>query len=373
MLIQQGMARDGAIDIFSTLVEECIAKYGDSAIETSPAFFEYGNALLRAYLAVPPEDDDDDDNDDDDDEEEEEEEEGKGDDDDKVKKEKLREAAAAAAEARQNSTGDKHRSDPVLSSTSTIQEETKIKTSKVERKEQEACENDHNAQQIEEEDKGDKDENSNDLRLSLEMMENAYSIMDNYHQTQTNVSDMAKEDSNGQIYLHWTKDQIPRVLLGIGDCLSALQRHADAADVYARALEWRQTQLQEYQKEETLAHLQCQRRVCEATILIAEELLACPESDDVITTETKSLIVKAEERIEYARGYYDKARDSLQDTVYLLGKLASKNIDLGREKEDVCFLATMIMGVGETLAALDEQEAENQTEEPVKKKSKTSG
>ena len=180
-------------------------------------------------------------------------------------------------------------------------------------------------------------------------------------------------------------DQLPRVLLGIGDCLSALQRHADAADAYSRAHERRQKQLDEMilapnPKNETLEHLQCQRRVCEATVLIAEELLACPEGFDVVTTETQCVVVQANERIEYARGYYDKARDSLQDTVYLMGKLAAQRIDLGTEKEDVCFLATMIMGVGETLAALDEQQQQQQQEshraarrsftEPVKKKAK---
>jgi tetratricopeptide (TPR) repeat protein len=176
--------------------------------------------------------------------------------------------------------------------------------------------------------------------------------------------------------MEWTKDQLPRVLLGIGDCLSALQRHADAADAYSRAQQLRQTQLDAIIaiKEDTIEHLQCQRRVCEATVLIAEELLACPDGQDVVTTETKSLIVEADQRIEYSRGYYDKARDSLQDTVYLMGKLAAKKVDLGTEKEDVCYLATMIMGVGEQLAALDEEIAEQKaaaSTEPAKKKAKT--
>lgn len=181
-------------------------------------------------------------------------------------------------------------------------------------------------------------------------------------------------------YLDWVNDQLPRVLLGIGDCLSALQRHADAADAYSRAHERRQKQLDDVilAKKDTIEHLQCQRRVCEATVLIAEELLACPEGHDVVTTETQCVVVQANERIEYARGYYDKARDSLQDTVYLMGKLAAHKVDLGTEKEDVCFLATMIMGVGETLAALDEEQQQQEESkkkatsslEPVKKKAK---
>ena len=60
-----------------------------------------------------------------------------------------------------------------------------------------------------------------------------------------------------------------------------------------------------------------------------------------------------------------------------MGKLASSNVVyLGREKEDVCFLATLLMGVGETLATIDEKNddeaaaASNESKEPVKKKTK---
>jgi hypothetical protein len=60
-----------------------------------------------------------------------------------------------------------------------------------------------------------------------------------------------------------------------------------------------------------------------------------------------------------------------------MGKLASSNVvDLGREKEDVCFLATLVMGVGESLATIDEKKydeaavASTESKEPVKKKTK---
>lgn len=53
------------------------------------------------------------------------------------------------------------------------------------------------------------------------------------------------------------------------------------------------------------------------------------------------------------------------------------NEDLGREKEDVCFLATLIMGVGESLATIDEKTNEEtavtdstKSIEPVTKKAK---
>ena len=37
-----------------------------------------------------------------------------------------------------------------------------------------------------------------------------------------------------------------------------------------------------------------------------------------MTTESKDVLVKAAERVDYARGYYDKARDELQETVLLM-------------------------------------------------------
>jgi hypothetical protein len=129
-LIQEGLAQD-AIELYSTLVEECIAKYGETSIETAPAFYEYGNALLRASIMMKSN------------EEQDEEE----DDDDEVDvKEAARTAAGEAALARataaghvKNETDDQHEAEEVVSSTK---------------------EKEH------EETEGD------DLPLSLEMMEN---------------------------------------------------------------------------------------------------------------------------------------------------------------------------------------------------------
>jgi hypothetical protein len=95
----------------------------------------------------------------------------------------------------------------------------------------------------------------------------------------------------------------------------------------------------------------------EANILVAEALLECPEDKDVVMTETDAVLVTAAERVDYAHGYYDKARDELQETMYLMARIAESNQNLGTEKEDVCFLVTMLMGVGTTLAKSDEQRA----------------
>jgi len=208
---------------------------------------------------------------------------------------------------------------------------------------------------------GDDNDDRDDLNLGLEMMENAFSILEEYEESNENEEEEnTKNDDDEKKYYDWVKEQIPRVLLGIGDTLSTLSQHADAADTYSRALELRKVHLQkivvnsEGIDQRTLEHLRAHRRVCEANILIAEELLSCPQKLDVITTETQSLIVKANERVSYARGYYDQARDALQEAVFYMGSL-KRNEDLGREKEDVCFLATLVMGVGESLATIDEK------------------
>lgn len=177
-----------------------------------------------------------------------------------------------------------------------------------------------NSQQTEEkeEEAGDDSDDRDDLKLGLEMMENAFSILEEYEESnEKEEADNTRKDDDEKKYYDWVKEQIPRVLLGIGDTLSTLSQHADAADTYSRALELRKVHLQnivansEGIDQRTLEHLQAHRRVCEANILIAEELLSCPQNLDVITTETQSLIVKTNERVSYARGYYDQARDAL--------------------------------------------------------------
>lgn len=50
-----------------------------------------------------------------------------------------------------------------------------------------------------------------------------------------------------------------------------------------------------------------------------------------------------------------------------MGRIAASGKDLGNEKEDVCFLATLLMGVGTTLAEFDEKGAEEESNPPTKK------
>ena len=333
-LVERGLA-DEAVDIYATLLEETRLQYGDASIETAPAYYEYGNTLLRAVTKQQMAEESTNDN--------------------EEEKPDQRTAAAEAAEKRLQASGDIVKEEPTEA---TAVKEEPTEASAIEEKPD---------GQLKKEEENDNDDDGDDVGLALEMMENSYSILDVYKESIAIGGDSK--------YVEWVKEQLPRVLMGIGDTLSKLNRHADAADAYSRALELRKACLQVFadKKDLTPKHLKAHRTVCEANVLIAEELLACPEDQDVVTTETQSLIVKARERVEYARGYYDQARDALQEAVVFMGSMP-RDTDLTREKEDVCFLATLVMGVGEALAAIDEKAEEAAaaaSTEPVKKKFKT--
>ena len=101
--------------------------------------------------------------------------------------------------------------------------------------------------------------------------------------------------------------------MGIGDVLSHLGRHADAVDIYTRAIPQREKDISLYPKL-SIECLKARRLFVEANVLVAEELLTCCQEEDVVTTESKQILVKKGERIDFARGYYDKAREELQET-----------------------------------------------------------
>jgi hypothetical protein len=64
----------------------------------------------------------------------------------------------------------------------------------------------------------------------------------------------------------------------------------------------------------TLDYLKRRRLLTETFILVTEALLACPIGADVIASSSPTILVKGEERLDYVRGYYEKARDELQET-----------------------------------------------------------
>jgi len=284
-----------------------LSKYGETSEEAAICYFEYGNALFRAARLEQTEEED--------------QEEGTAD-----------EARAKAAEAAQK------RAEESLDTKPVAKDPKEEKSNSKESEQEEAKDTENGDDASEEED---------DVQLALTMMETAWSVLDKIVQE---LKDDNKSPSP------WMLDQLPRFLLGIGDILTDLKRFADAADCYSRALDHRENAVQGIAKDElTLDHLKKRRQVVEANVLVAEALLACPDGEDVVTTETKDVLVSAAERVEYARGYYNKARDELQETVFLMGRIAASGQDLGAEKEDVCFISTLLMGIGTTLAEYDEQ------------------
>ena len=114
----------------------------------------------------------------------------------------------------------------------------------------------------------------------------------------------------------------------------------------------------------------CPTKGCRSHHLIAKELLAHQGRDPVATTGMSALIVKADKRVERARGPHDKAQDASQETVCCVATLTTNDAGTGSEKADAHFAATTrFMGAGTTIAAIDER-AEFQSKEPAKKKDK---
>lgn len=143
-----------------------------------------------------------------------------------------------------------------------------------------------------------------DVALALEMMETAFAIMD-----------QQCEEHNGTGSLEsWAEDQRPRILVGIGDLFSFQSKHADAADAYIRAVPFRQEAVERETNKTTLEYLKRRRLLTETFILLTEALLACPINEDVIASSSPTILVKGAERLDYVRGYYEKARDELQET-----------------------------------------------------------
>ena len=393
-LVTSGQAME-ATGTFVSLLDSCRSSFGEDDIECAAVYYEYGNALFRSLgeeEVTGPE----------------EEEEQEGEHSEKAPKSKQeeeeedadlkRKAAAAAAEKRFASS----RSQPLpsklteksssRSSKNVVGEKREATQEKVadvnpdesldkkrsadlpikqEGKQEDVLGKDGNNAEDENEEEADSEDDQSDMELALANMETAWSILDQHL------------SSSSPKYKEWGTEQFPRYLTGIGDVLSAMGRHADAADAYSRAVKHRQAQWEVLTSggdtktsKPTLEQLICRRRIVETFVLLAEQFLACPPDQDVVTTEIKSLLCKAQERIDYARGYYDKAKDELQETVFLMGQLvaaSNSDLDIGEEKENICFASTLLMGVGMELAKVDEEgeEATNRDrKEPAKKKAK---
>jgi len=217
---------------------------------------------------------------------------------------------------------------------------------------------------------------ASDFDIALEEMENAFAIIDEYL-CQKPTSKSSTDDHKKEVvpnYHSWALDQVPRILTGIGDLYSEIEKHAFAVDAYLRATSYREARVQDKSKHErSVEVLNYKRLLCESEILVAESLLRCPKDSDVEVLDEngeKTVIVTAAERIDYARGYYEKAREDLQNTLVYMAK-SVKSCDpkqFKKLKEDICFLSTMVMGLGINLSEYDDQTApDNDTEQKAKK------
>lgn len=228
-----------------------------------------------------------------------------------------------------------------------------------------------------------------DCDLALEQMENAFAIIDEY---------LSNEDNKD--YSDYCREQVPRILTGIGDLFCLVDRFADAVDVYTRVVPYRESSYESLKNsnnsnkatnnnnnkndniEKSLQELRHSRLLCEAYVLVSETLLRCPPIDDVAVKDdeaaTSRVIVPKHEIREYASGYYDKAKDQMQNVVLVMGEVAGMVASISpppeifkKAKEDVCFLATLLMGVGSSLAEREEEElaaiASNSSSSPNKK------
>jgi len=363
-LVERGYAEE-ASQVFAILLDQAKLTFGDVHVETAPVYYEYGNALLRLY------------------EREQQQQQQPGGNITgaapsssrqrmTARTDRRREAAAAAAERRAKA---------LMSKTDEAKEEegnddeTQKKPAAVvsgtaenkEEKGQEAGEPGGSAPSPA------KQEVDSDLGLALEMMETAWSILDE------SIEGEGGDGGTRAKYGRWLKEQVPRVLTGLGDVLSALRRHPDAVDAYLRALKYRQDEADRIIKRSESAEvggggnddddnsnldlllraLECRRLLVETCVLIAQELLDCEEGEDVVASETKMVLAKASDRVGCARGYYDNARDELQEAMVLIGRVAAAGggsaDKVVRARDDLGFSSTLLMGVGMELERIDEE------------------
>ena len=219
----------GPIEIFAALLEEARERHGADHIESAAAYYEYGNSLFRWAVRQQ--------------QQEQLDEEAANEEDDSQMKpaalsekdeaEKLQRNAAAQAAERRAAAALAEPSDISEKQPARAQDESNeskstsaAATASVTLKNENDNDSGDSPGDAHNDDSDDgADDDDDDMHLALEMMETAWSILDQYCNT------TAEEQ---QKYRGWATQQLPRILTGIGDVLSTLERHADAADAYLR-------------------------------------------------------------------------------------------------------------------------------------------
>jgi hypothetical protein len=264
------------------------------------------------------------------------------------------------------------------------------------------------------------DDDDDDMDLALEMMDGSWSML------LTLVGDEDNDDDDdggedhrggGALQSSWALDQLPRVLRCIGDLYSYRNMHGTALDYYIRSMQYRERAWGIWEEERngnncpkkdddngdtgddvaansttssfdaSLDGLRRKRHLVEAYALVAEELLASPEGEDVVARrpyddvgdddddddggtegaaamgvtrqgEITVVLARAVDRLDYARGHYEMARTGLEDVLCRYAKLATMatdSMDLGNEKEDIGYLVVTVVGVGMTIDEQDQR------------------
>jgi tetratricopeptide (TPR) repeat protein len=358
-LITSGRSADGAIEMLATLVEEARSKYGEDSINAAAVYYEYGNSLFRAVEKRKAD-----------------EMEIMGEDTDKTIGPNHDPKSPAAAAAEKRAAAAEESRSLQLDKTKTMVGEKDSQDSK------DAASARNPSGQSDTTDKDSPNQSDQrditDEELALELMENAFAIYDQHYGEAFDKDGNKKKnsqssDAGARSFVSWMEEQLPRVLGGIGDVLSALGRYSDAVDAYTRKARHHEDALRdlgddkggEGVEEIGMDFLRARRLLCEANILVAESLLRCPIGEDAILSETGDVLVQANELLDYAQGYYDQARDELQETVYIMGRMAPRteggvpdeeSKEFAMEKENVCFCAQMLGGVGNMLAERNEEE-----------------
>lgn len=150
-------------------------------------------------------------------------------------------------------------------------------------------------------------------------------------------------------FREWINDQLPRNLIGLGRILSFQGKHADAVESFINAIPFREKNLDQCSKKTSPPSLRLRKLLLESYVYIAEELLLFPFGQDVVQSETYNVMFASSERIPQARFYYDRSREVLEDIVFLMAELEQENNLPSSEKEDICYLATMLIHLGMSL------------------------
>ena len=154
----------------------------------------------------------------------------------------------------------------------------------------------------------------------------SFAIVDDYlahkdQKLQSKKENICDSEPKGNLSL-WSQVQIPRILTGIGDLYVSKSNFCHAVDAYTRAIPYREANVEALKsvgkesREKRLQYLEQSRLLCESNVLVAETLLRCPRGKDVTVkingVDKQRVLVTAVERVDFARGYYEKARDDLQ-------------------------------------------------------------